>query len=67
MRPLGLSPASQKANGRVTGVITDAGTVRAGYVVNCAGMWGREVGQMAGVSVPLQACEHFLRPDRGQR
>ncbi|MBL4629277.1 MAG: FAD-dependent oxidoreductase, partial [Roseicyclus sp.] len=28
-------------------------------VVNCAGMWGREVGKMAGVNVPLQACEHF--------
>ena len=33
--------------------------IRADYVVNCAGMWGREVGRMAGVSVPLQACEHF--------
>ncbi len=48
-----------KANRRVSGVITDAGTVRADYVVNCAGMWSREVGHMAGVSVPLQACEHF--------
>jgi glycine/D-amino acid oxidase-like deaminating enzyme len=28
-------------------------------VVNCAGMWGREVGLMAGTNVPLQACEHF--------
>lgn len=28
-------------------------------IVNCAGMWGHEVGQMAGVNVPLQACEHF--------
>jgi len=28
-------------------------------VVNCAGMWGREVGQMLGTNVPLQACEHF--------
>ncbi|MET4805537.1 FAD-dependent oxidoreductase [Limibacillus sp. MBR-115] len=45
--------------GRVTGVSTDKGEVRAEYVVNCAGMWGREVGRMAGVNVPLQACEHF--------
>ena len=45
--------------GRVAGVRTAQGPVRADYVVNCAGMWGREVGRMAGVAVPLQACEHF--------
>ncbi|MFV2093358.1 MAG: FAD-dependent oxidoreductase, partial [Hyphomicrobiales bacterium] len=45
--------------GRVTGVATDQGTIQAEYVVNCAGLWGREVGRMAGVSVPLMACEHF--------
>ena len=28
-------------------------------MVNCAGMWGREVGRMCGVNVPLHACEHF--------
>jgi 4-methylaminobutanoate oxidase (formaldehyde-forming) len=46
-------------DGRVTGVTTDKGDITADYVVNCAGMWGREVGLMAGVRVPLQACEHF--------
>ncbi len=45
-------------DGRVTGVVTDSGAIEAEYVVNCAGMWGREVGAMAGVSVPLQAIEH---------
>ena len=35
------------------------GTIACEHVVNCAGMWGREVGQMLGVNVPLQACEHF--------
>ncbi|GAB4300915.1 MAG: FAD-dependent oxidoreductase [Roseovarius sp.] len=50
---------------RVTGVdwISDDGATRGHIacemVVNCAGMWGREVGRMAGVNVPLQACEHF--------
>src|SRR5690606_1774320 len=48
-----------KAKGRVTGVVTEHGTIRAEYVVNCAGPWGREVGRMAGVNVALQACEHF--------
>ena len=28
-------------------------------MVNAAGMWGREVGELAGVSVPLQAAEHY--------
>ncbi len=46
-------------DGRVTGVSTDLGDVQAEYVVNCAGMWGREVGKMAGVNVPLHAAEHF--------
>src|SRR5450631_937916 len=45
--------------GRVVGVATARGEVRAEYVVNCAGMWAREVGRLAGVSVPLQAAEHY--------
>ncbi|WP_281980873.1 GcvT family protein [Thalassorhabdomicrobium marinisediminis] len=37
----------------------EQGTIACDHVVNCAGMWGREVGQMLGTNVPLQACEHF--------
>ena len=48
-----------QANGRVTGVITDQGEIRADFVVNCGGLWGREIGRMAGVNVPLHACEHY--------
>ncbi len=48
-----------KDNGRVTGVITDQGEIKADYVVNCGGLWGREIGRMAGVNVPLHACEHY--------
>lgn len=48
-----------KDRGRVTGVSTDKGAISAEFVVNCAGMWGRTVGKMAGVGLPLQACEHF--------
>ena len=48
---------------RVTAVAwesgTDRGTIACDMIVNAAGMWGREVGLMAGVNVPLQACEHF--------
>jgi 4-methylaminobutanoate oxidase (formaldehyde-forming) len=45
--------------GRACGVETDLGTIRADYVVNCAGIWAREVGLMAGVDVPIQAAEHY--------
>ena len=49
----------ERRRGRVSGVRTDQGDIQAEYVVNCAGMWAREVGRMAGVNVPLQACEHY--------
>jgi 4-methylaminobutanoate oxidase (formaldehyde-forming) len=48
-----------QANGRVTGVLTDRGPIAAETIVNAAGMWGREVGRMAGVDVALQAAEHY--------
>src|SRR5262249_10848998 len=44
--------------GRVSGVNCTGGRIAADVVVNCAGMWGREVGRMAGVDLPLNACEH---------
>ncbi len=46
-------------SGRVTGVGTAAGEVTCEFVVNCAGMWAREIGRMADVTVPLHASEHF--------
>jgi 4-methylaminobutanoate oxidase (formaldehyde-forming) len=51
--------AIQRGGGRVCGVGTDQGDIACDVVVNCAGMWGREVGRMAGVNVPLHASEHF--------
>ncbi|KAE9631070.1 GcvT family protein [Parasedimentitalea maritima] len=54
-----------KQGRRVTGVDwasddgEQQGHIEADMVVNCAGMWGREVGKMAGTNVPLHACEHF--------
>ena len=38
---------------------SETGTITCDMIVNCAGMWGHEVGRMAGVNVPLHACEHF--------
>ena len=46
-------------NGRVIGVATEQGDIQCEIVVNCAGMWAREVGKWAGVNVPLHAAEHF--------
>jgi 4-methylaminobutanoate oxidase (formaldehyde-forming) len=45
--------------GVVTGVDTDHGHLDAEYVVNCAGMWARQLGEVSGVSIPLQAAEHY--------
>ncbi|MEM0945645.1 MAG: FAD-dependent oxidoreductase, partial [Pseudomonadota bacterium] len=49
--------------GQVTGVSWEAGGetghIAATTVINCAGMWARDVGKMAGAAVPLHACEHF--------
>lgn len=44
--------------GRAVGVVTDKGTVRCDVVVNCGGQWARELGQMAGVNVPLTSVQH---------
>ncbi|HZP99511.1 MAG TPA: FAD-dependent oxidoreductase [Reyranella sp.] len=46
-------------DGRVTGVQTTEGAIKAEIVVNCAGQWARQVGRMVGVTVPLFSCEHM--------
>ena len=46
-------------NGAICGVATEQGDIACEYVINCAGMWGRDVGAMANVSVPLFAAEHM--------
>jgi 4-methylaminobutanoate oxidase (formaldehyde-forming) len=45
--------------GAVAGVRTTRGEIACEVVVNAAGMWARELGGMAGVTVPLHASEHF--------
>ncbi|MEE9479832.1 MAG: FAD-dependent oxidoreductase [Kiloniellales bacterium] len=39
-------------------VVTEQGTIVAEYVVNAAGLWAREVGEMAGVVLPAHPMEH---------
>ncbi|MEV0456024.1 GcvT family protein [Catellatospora methionotrophica] len=48
-----------KQGNTVTGVRTPYGDIEAEFVVNCAGMWARQLGEKAGVSIPLQAAEHY--------
>ncbi len=48
---------------RVTGVAYEAGgesgTIACEHVVNCGGMWGRDLAAASGVTLPLHAAEHF--------
>jgi len=46
-------------NGKVTGVVTEQGTIKTDFVVNCGGMWARELGRRNRINVPLHACEHY--------
>ncbi len=56
----GVKVTGVETNGRrVSAVNTDQGRVDTDFVVNCAGMWSRELGQMNGVNIPLHACEHY--------
>ncbi len=53
------------ANGRVSGVHTSRGTIRAPLVVIACGIWGPLLGELAGVGVPLWPIEHPLLRDPG--
>ncbi|MFN0115448.1 MAG: FAD-dependent oxidoreductase [Paracoccaceae bacterium] len=39
-------------------VRTDKGDIRTPWVINAAGLWGREVGRLAGLDLPLIPTEH---------
>lgn len=47
------------SRGAVAGVRTDRGNVECEVVVNCAGMWARELGERNGVVIANQAAEHY--------
>ncbi|MBI1219542.1 MAG: FAD-dependent oxidoreductase [Rhodobacteraceae bacterium] len=48
---------------KVTGVdwesVEGRGHIAADIVINCGGMWGRDLAAASGVTLPLHACEHF--------
>lgn len=43
---------------RAVGVVTNAGTIGCDILVNCAGLWARRVGAMAGVPLAAGVVEH---------
>ncbi|AZO62465.1 FAD-dependent oxidoreductase [Mesorhizobium sp. M1A.F.Ca.IN.022.06.1.1] len=49
---------TQEADG-TWNVVTEQGTVKAEHVVNCGGLWAREIGRMVGVELPVLAMEHM--------
>src|SRR3984885_945150 len=53
-RVLGLHPRRDGS----WDVATDKGVVHAEHVVNCAGLWAREIGHMVGAELPVLAMEH---------
>ncbi len=46
--------------GRITAVQTHRGTIKANYVVVCAGLWGRTIAGMAGEDLPVMPVDHPL-------
>ncbi|MGH2453613.1 MAG: GcvT family protein [bacterium] len=45
-------------DGRVEGVVTDRGTIRAPAVVCAAGIWSWQIGRMVDVTIPITPVEH---------
>lgn len=63
--------AIHQANGKVTGISATPAPdktntappaphqIQTDYIVNCGGLWARQIGKLAGVNIPLHACEHY--------
>ncbi|WP_421695961.1 GcvT family protein [Aestuariivirga sp.] len=45
-------------NGRVAGVVTNSGSISCDVLVNCAGLWAKRVGRLAGVELAAGIVEH---------
>jgi glycine cleavage system aminomethyltransferase T/glycine/D-amino acid oxidase-like deaminating enzyme len=60
---IGVHTAADRTSRRVAGVRVRHGSeeheIACEAIVNCAGQWARQFGELAGVSVPLWSAEHF--------
>lgn len=52
-----VTATTQRADG-TWDVTTSRGLINAGHVVNCGGLWAREVGKLSGLHLPVQPMEH---------
>ena len=52
-----VTATTQRADGTWE-VETPKGKINAEHIVNCGGLWAREVGQMSGLPLPVQPMEH---------
>ena len=48
-----------KRNNQIRGIKTNHGEIKCEYIVLCAGMWSRQIGEAVGVNIPLYPNEHF--------
>ena len=46
-------------NGRVSEVVTNKGSIKTEIVVNASGQWGRDVGKMVGLDLPVVPMAHL--------
>ena len=46
-------------NGKISGVKVNGQKIDCEYIVLASGMWSRQIGEKAGVSIPLYPAEHF--------
>ena len=53
----GVTETKQRPDGSWD-VTTPKGIINAEHIVNCGGLWAREVGHMQGVNLPVQPMEH---------
>ncbi len=53
----GVTSMSQRSDGSWD-LTTPKGVINAEQVVNCGGLWAREVGHMSGIHLPVQPMEH---------
>lgn len=59
-----VTQTTQRADGSWD-VTTPKGSINAEMIVNCGGLWAREVGKMQGLNVPVQPMEHhYLLTER---
>lgn len=55
MRHTGVTAIERDGKGRVSKVVTTGGDILTGNIVNCAGIWAKEIGQMVGLQIPVES------------